>query len=205
MGTHTCQQPAAVLPFLLARLFTKNSQKAQPEREVSMPLQLLTVIVLDLMCGSGMNIEVFGHPTLNKQPLEVHIPVRASFAKLFGRVMPFWMGASTLLNLLLLLPFGHSNRFVWRTDAIALTIQLTAVGFSLIGPVPIKNRIARWALASLPSGLAYTGASLGRLPLAQNIRANHGVRVARARACRALAPLGGSAESLLSMIPFIVQ
>ena len=112
MGTHTCQQPAAVLQFLLARLFTKNSQKAQPEREVSMPLQLLTVIVLGLMCGSEMNIAVFGHPTLNKQPLEVHIPVRASFAKLFGRVMPFWMGASTLLNLLLLLPFGHSNRFV---------------------------------------------------------------------------------------------
>jgi hypothetical protein len=151
MGTHTCQQPAAVLQFLLARLFTKNSQKAQPEREVSMPLQLLTVIVLGLMCGSEMNIAVFGHPTLNKQPLEVHIPVRASFAKLFGRVMPFWMGASTLLNLLLLLPFGHSNRFVWRTDAIALTIQLAAVGFSLIGPVPINNRIARWALASLPS------------------------------------------------------
>jgi hypothetical protein len=146
MGTHTCQQPAAVLQFLLARLFTKNSQKAQPEREVSMPLQLLTVIVLGLMCGSGMNIAVFGHPTLNKQPLEVHIPVRASFAKLFGRVMPFWMGASTLLNLLLLLPFGHSNRFVWRTDAIALTIQLAAVGFSLIGPVPINNRIARRAL-----------------------------------------------------------
>ena len=81
----------------------------------------------------------------------MHIPVRASFAKLFGRVMPFWIGASTLLNLLLLLPFGHSNRFVWRTDAIALTIQLAAVGFSLIGPVPINNRIARRALASLPS------------------------------------------------------
>ena len=58
-----------------------------------MPLQLLTVIVLGLMGGSGMNIAVFGHPTLNKQPLEVHIPVRASFAKLFGRIMPYWMRA----------------------------------------------------------------------------------------------------------------
>jgi len=116
-----------------------------------MPLQLLTVIVLGLMCGSELHIAVFGHPTLHKQPLEVYTPVRASFAKLFGRVMPFWMAASTLLNLLLLLPFGHSNRIVWRIDAIALTIQLAAVGFSLIGAVPINNRIARWALASLPS------------------------------------------------------
>jgi hypothetical protein len=66
MGTHTCQQPPAVLQFLLACLFTKNFQKAQPEREVPMPLQLLTVIVLGLMCGSEMNIAVFGHPTLNQ-------------------------------------------------------------------------------------------------------------------------------------------
>jgi len=77
-----------------------------------MPLQLLAVIVLCLMCGSEMNIAVFGHPTLHNQPIEVHIPARASFAKLFGRIMPFWMALSTLLNLLLLLPFEHSNRFV---------------------------------------------------------------------------------------------
>jgi uncharacterized membrane protein len=116
-----------------------------------MPLQLLAVIVFGLMCGSEMNVAVFGHPTLNKQPLEVHIPVRASFAKLFGRIMPFWMAVSTLLNLILLLPFEHSNRFVWRIDAIALTIQVAAVVFSLIGPVPINNRIARWTPDSLPS------------------------------------------------------
>ena len=105
-----------------------------------MPLQLFAVIVLGLMCGSEMNVAVFGHPTLNKQPLEVHIPVRASFAKLFGRIMPFWMAVSTLLNLLLLLPFEYSNGFVWRIDAIAFTIQVAAVVFSLIGPVPINNR-----------------------------------------------------------------
>jgi hypothetical protein len=54
-----------------------------------MPLQLLSVIVLGLMCGSEMNVAVFGHPTLNKQPLKVHIPVRASLAMLFGRISLF--------------------------------------------------------------------------------------------------------------------
>jgi len=150
MGTHTCQQPAAVLQFPLARLFTKNSQKAQPEREVSMPLQLLTVIVLGLMCGSEMNIAVFGHPTLNKQPLEVHIPLRASFAKLFGRVMPFWMTGSAVLSLLLLLGFEHLKGAAWRFAAIAFAIQMAAVVFSLVAPVPINNRIARWTPTSLP-------------------------------------------------------
>jgi hypothetical protein len=43
-----------------------------------MTLQLLTVLVLGLMCGSELNVAVFGHPTLNRQPLEVHIPVRSS-------------------------------------------------------------------------------------------------------------------------------
>ena len=168
-----------------------------------MPLQLLTVIVLGLMCGREMNIAVFGHPTLNKQPLEVHIPVRATFAKLFGRVMPFWMAASTLLNLLLLSPFGRSNRFVWRTDAIALSIQLAAVGFWLIGPVPINHRIAGWALASLASDWHVHERRSGVYHWLGTSGLIVAFRVARPRPCRALAPLGGSAEPLLSMILFI--
>ena len=76
--------------------------------------------------------------------------MRSSFAKLFGRVMPFRMACSALLNPLLM-PFEHSNRSAWRADAIALTIQVTAVGFSLIAPVPINTRIAKWVPASLPS------------------------------------------------------
>jgi uncharacterized membrane protein len=116
-----------------------------------MTLQLIAVTVLGLMCGSELNVAVFGHPTLNRQPLAVHIPVRSSFAKLLGRVMPFWMASSTILNLLLLLPFEHADSSVWRIDAAAFAIQVAAVCFSLIAPVPINNRIARWQPTSLPS------------------------------------------------------
>ena len=116
-----------------------------------MTLQLLAVLVLGLMCGSELNVAAFGHPTLNRQPLAAHILVRSSFAALFGQVMPFWMGGSTLLNLLLLLPFEHLNRFAWRLAAIALTIQVVAVLFSLVGPVPINNRIAKWTPESVPN------------------------------------------------------
>jgi len=112
-----------------------------------MLLHLLAVLVVGLMCGSELNVAVFAHPTLNQQALEAHIPVRAAFAKLFGRVMPFWMAGSTLLNLLLLLPFEHLNASAWRLAAIALGIQVFAVVFSLIFPVPINNR---WTMESLP-------------------------------------------------------
>jgi len=116
-----------------------------------MTLQLFAVLVLGLMCGSELNVAAFAHPTFNRQPLETHIPLRSSFAALFGRVMPFWMTASTLLNLLLLLPFEHLSQSAWRLTAIAAAIQVFAVLVSLVGPVPINKRIARWTAESLPA------------------------------------------------------
>lgn len=115
-----------------------------------MALQLLAVLVLGLMCGSELNVGAFAHPSLNRQPLEAHISLRSSFAALFGRVMPFWMTGSALTNLLLLLPFEHLTKSMWRLAAIAFAIQVLAVLFSLVGPVPINNRIAKWTPNSLP-------------------------------------------------------
>jgi uncharacterized membrane protein len=115
-----------------------------------MTLQLLAVVVLGLMCGSELNVAAFAHPTFNRQPLQAHILLRSSFAALFGKVMPFWMAGSTLLNLLLLLPFERLNKSAWHLAAIAFAIQVFAVAFSLVAPVPINNRIAKWTPASLP-------------------------------------------------------
>ncbi|MGI8770359.1 MAG: anthrone oxygenase family protein [Acidobacteriaceae bacterium] len=116
-----------------------------------MTLHLLALLVLGLMCGSELNVAAFGHPALNRQPLEVHIPMRSALAVVFGRVMPLWMGGSTLLNLLLLLPFSHLSGPPWRLAATAFAIQILMVVFSLIAPVPINNRIAKWTAISLPN------------------------------------------------------
>jgi uncharacterized membrane protein len=116
-----------------------------------MTLHLFAVLVLGLMCGSELNVAAFAHPILNRQPLAVHVLMRSSFAALFGRVMPFWMTGSALLNILLLLPFEHLDETAWRLAAIALAIQVFAVLFSLAGPVPINNRIAKWTPESLPN------------------------------------------------------
>ena len=113
-------------------------------------LQILAILVLGLMCGSELNVAAFAHPALNRQPQDVHMRLRPSFAALFGRVMPFWMSGSALLNLLLLLPFEHLPKSAWRFAGIAFAIQVFAVLFSLIGPVPINNRIAHWTPQSLP-------------------------------------------------------
>lgn len=117
---------------------------------MSIVLQLLAVVVLGLMCGSELNVGAFAHPSFNRQPLDVHVSLRSWFASLFGRVMPFWMTGSTLMNLILLLPFAELPKPAWRLAAFAAVIQVAAVVFSLAGPVPINNRIAKWTPASLP-------------------------------------------------------
>ncbi len=119
--------------------------------EVGMVLQVLAIVVLGLICGSELNVAAFAHPTLNRQPLDVHIPVRASFARLFGKVMPLWMATSTLLNLLLLLPFEHLGVLAGHLAEIAFAIQVAAILFSLVGPVPINNRTKLWTPTNLPS------------------------------------------------------
>lgn len=115
-----------------------------------MILQVLAIVVLGLMCGSELNVAAFAHPTFDRQSPDVHIPVRASFARLFGRVMPFWMVTSTLLNLLLLLPFEHLGVLAGHLATTAFAIQVFAIFFSLGGPVPINNRIKLWTPANLP-------------------------------------------------------
>jgi|SRR5215472_11609978 len=115
-----------------------------------MILQLLAVVVLGLMCGSELNVAAFTHPTLNRQPEQAHILARSSLAVLLGHVMPFWMACSALLNLLLLLSFEHLSKSAWRLAAIAFAIQVFAIGFSLVAPVPINNRIGTWTPVSLP-------------------------------------------------------
>jgi len=115
-----------------------------------MILHLLALLVLGLMAGSELNVALFSHPVLKRQPPETHILVRSSLAALLGRVMPFWMAGSTLLNLLLILPFEHLNASAWRLAAVAFAIQVLAVVFSLVAPVPINNRIAKWTPQSIP-------------------------------------------------------
>lgn len=112
---------------------------------------IVALLVLGLMCGSEFNVAAFGHPALNRQPLETHIRIRSSMAALFGRVMPFWMVGSTLLNLFLILPFVHLTGLAWRFAAIAFAIQALMNVFSLLAPVPINNRIIKWTPQSLPA------------------------------------------------------
>jgi uncharacterized membrane protein len=101
------------------------------------------------MCGSELSVAAFAHPAFKHQSQDVHIRLRSFFAAVLGRVMPFWMVGSTVLNLLLLL-IVPLDKAAWNLAAVALAIQIFAIVFSLVGPVPINNRIAKWTPESVP-------------------------------------------------------
>jgi hypothetical protein len=103
------------------------------------------------MGGSELHGAEFARPTPDRQRPEVHPPVRSAFAAQFGQVMPFWIGGSTLLNVLLLLPLAHLKESAWNFAAIALATEVLAVVFSPVAPVPINNRIAKWTPAPVPN------------------------------------------------------
>ena len=115
-----------------------------------MILYLFAVLALGLMCGSELNVAAIAHPTFERQQPEVHVLMSSSFARLLGRVMPFWMTGSMLLNLLLVLPFAHLSPSARHFAGIALALQIFAVVFSLVGPVPINNRMAKWTPQTVP-------------------------------------------------------
>ena len=138
-----------VLSSVSTRALSTASKSSR--RRSTMTLHVIALVVFGLMCGSELNVAAFAHPTLNRLPLEAHILVRSALARLFGRVMPFWMPGSAALNFLLLLPFGRLMGSAWRLAAIAFAIQVLAVVFSLVGPVPINNRIAKWTPQALPA------------------------------------------------------
>ena len=114
--------------------------------------------------AAQLNVAVFAHPTVNRMPCETLILVRASFARLFGRVMLFWMAGCTMLNPLWLLPFAHLQQPAWRLAAIAFAIQALVIPFSLVGPLPINNRVIKWTPQSLHPRLER--ASVVRISLA---------------------------------------
>jgi Domain of unknown function (DUF1772) len=114
-------------------------------------LFLILILSTAALLGNEFSIGVFIHPALVRTDHERFLPAIQVFAAFFGKVMPFWMSATLVLHLALL-------AFSWHWPA-ASTVLLTAamllwvaiVIFSVVGPVPINNRVKAWDLQQLPA------------------------------------------------------
>jgi hypothetical protein len=113
-------------------------------------LFLTLILSTAMLLGNEFSVGVFIHPTLARVDHERFLPAIQVFAALFGKIMPFWMGATLLLHLILLV-------CTWSWPAFPTVLLLTAtllwlgiILFSVVGPVPINNQVKAWDNRKLP-------------------------------------------------------
>ena len=113
-------------------------------------LNVVAMIVAGLMVGSELAIAAFVHPTLDRLPDNVHLPVASALARLLGRFMPFWYILVFLLTLAeVLFQWHQSSRLPIWIAASAVLWALASV-YSITALVPINNRIASWEKVTPP-------------------------------------------------------
>ncbi len=110
---------------------------------------VIALLLLGTLTGNELAISAFVHPALARLANTHHIASAQSIARVYGKYAPFWY-AATLLALVAL---------IWRTRLIgsegllfgvSAVLMVVALALTLIGLVPINNRISSWDLDDLP-------------------------------------------------------
>ena len=114
-------------------------------------LFLILILSTAALLGNEFSIGVFIHPALTRTDHERFLPAIQVFAALFGKVMPFWMAATLILHLALL---GLSWQWPAASTvllAVATLLWVVIIIFSVVGPVPINDRVKAWNPQQLPA------------------------------------------------------
>jgi anthrone oxygenase-like protein len=113
-------------------------------------LFIILLVSTALILGNEFSIGFLIHPSLERVDHRAFLPAIQVFARFFGKIMPIWMAGTLLLHLLLLW-------LTWQWPADHTVLLITAVSFwiivivfSVIGPVPINDRVKAWDIAQLP-------------------------------------------------------
>jgi Domain of unknown function (DUF1772) len=114
-------------------------------------LFLILILSTATLLGNEFSVGVFIHPALSRTHHERFLPAIQIFAALFGKIMPFWMVGTVLLHVILLCltwdwPAPHTVLLLAAT-----LLWLAIIVFSLVGPVPINDRVKAWDIQKLPA------------------------------------------------------
>jgi hypothetical protein len=113
-------------------------------------LFIILIVSTALILGNEFSVGFFIHPSLARDDHRAFLPAIQVFARFFGKIMPIWMAGTLLLHLLLLW-----LTWQWPTDHTVLLISavlfwIIVIVFSVVGPVPINDRVKAWDIAQLP-------------------------------------------------------
>ena len=114
-------------------------------------IDFIAVLVTLLLTGSELAIGAFVHPVLSRLHDVAHAAAAKPLAELQGKVMPFWYVAAVLSAVVALFTRSIGTGSWWACLSSAVLLAAT-VPFSLIGLVPINNRIAALDVDALSDG-----------------------------------------------------
>jgi uncharacterized membrane protein len=114
-------------------------------------LFLVLILSTAALLGNEFSIGVFIHPALARIDHERFLPAIQVFAALFGKVMPFWMAATLILHLALLGLSWHWPAASTVLLAVATLLWVAIIIFSVVGLVPINDKVKAWNPQRLPA------------------------------------------------------
>jgi uncharacterized membrane protein len=114
-------------------------------------LILLALLCASLLVGNEFTVGVFINPSISRLPDVSQAFAARETARIYGKVMPFWMIINILLCLLLTFLVADRYSIQWWSYLAATILFALASLFSVIFPVPINNKIATWDPHDLPS------------------------------------------------------
>jgi uncharacterized membrane protein len=138
------------MPWYKAAIENQLHLSPHPDFMQTHLLDVISILAASLMTGNELTVALFLHPTLSRLPDAVHAPAARAFAKLFGRVMPFWYAlvfALSAVETWLRLPLTSLSAELLLTSTI---LWLLTIVFTVIFPVPLNNRIAAWDVNAIP-------------------------------------------------------
>lgn len=115
------------------------------------PLFVATLTVAGLLVGNELAISAWVHPQLRRLPDAVHAPAAQRLARVLGRVMPGWYAAALVLTLIVALTLRFAGSPQATLAFVSAGLWAASIGYTLVGPVPINNRVAAWNLDALPA------------------------------------------------------
>lgn len=101
---------------------------------------LFTILCLGLLIGNELTVSLFINPVMLQLDLSPRTQAISLFARLLGKVMPFWYALCLLL--LLAETALHRRETVFSLLVIASSLWAAVIVFTVTTLVPINNRIA---------------------------------------------------------------
>ena len=103
-----------------------------------------------LLVGNEFTVGVFINPAFGRLPEVPQALAARETARIYGKVMPFWMALNLILSVLLVILPSNRNSSEWWFFLSAAILFAFVIVFSIVFPVPINKRIASWDANNLP-------------------------------------------------------